>query len=108
MNSDKSKPAPNSSITISTIDHLAGLSRISVPAEEKEALTHELSAILSYVATIAEATTNTDVEPKIGAVSNVVRNDDVTTVPGTYTKTLVDAAPRHEGEYIKVKKIIAD
>jgi aspartyl-tRNA(Asn)/glutamyl-tRNA(Gln) amidotransferase subunit C len=108
MNSGNSKPVSNSNITPETIDHLARLSRISVSAEEREALSHEFSAILNYVATIAKATTNTDTEPRVGVVSNVARKDDVTIVPGTYTKVLVDAAPRHDGEYIKVKKIIAD
>lgn len=95
-------------ITTETIDHLARLSRISVPDNEKQALVHEIGAIVSYVATIASATANTDVEPRPGAVKNILREDIATVETGTYTKVLVESAPRHQGDYVTVKKIIAD
>lgn len=95
-------------ITSKTIDHLAQLSRITVPDSEKQALVEEIGAIVQYVATISSATANTAVEPRTGAVINVTR-EDVATIPAQkYTKTLVESAPRHEGDCITVKKIIAD
>ncbi len=126
MNMEVDNKAKTGSHTISTkeIDYLANLGRIIVPEEEKEALAHELAAIVSYVDEISKVEIPVAKEGKEGEESkgagqgvlignrlvakNVMRKDEVTTEPGAYTRKLVDSAPRHEGDFIVVKKIIAD
>ena len=122
-NDNKNGKVEMSNHTISTkeIDHLATLGRIIVPEEEKEALAHELAAIVSYVDEISKVEIPESKKSKgengqngpglIGnrlVAKNAMRDDEVTTKPGTYTRKLVDGAPRHEGDFIVVKKIIAD
>lgn len=129
-NDNKNGKVEMSNHTISTkeIDHLATLGRIIVPEEEKEALAHELAAIVSYVdeiskveiidqyasagvgdkAVVNNENANKHVFGNRLVAKNAMRDDEVTTKPGTYTRKLVDGAPRHEGDFIVVKKIIAD
>ena len=67
----------------------------------------EFDSILEYVATIQKVSASaTERTPSIVAQRNVMREDANPHETGLYTEALVGAAPRREGEYIKVKKIL--
>lgn len=90
------------------IEHLAKLSRIALKEGEADALAEKITSILGYVSEINEITGNTAGEKKVGAVSNVMREDGEPHEPGLYTEALLSAAPEREGQYVKVKKILED
>ncbi len=94
-------------ITIPEIEKLAQLARIKLDPAEKEGLTKEMDSILAYVDQIKEATVNVDYTPIPGAVSNVFRPDVARTISPEDRERLMNEAPDREGEFIAVKKIIA-
>ena len=96
-------------ITSQDIDKLAALARIKIDANEKNQLVSEIDAILAYVDTIKKATA---ADAKLQnaadfAVRNVMRPDEVATVPETVRQALLSALPEREGDFLVVKKIIA-
>lgn len=94
-------------ITIEEIENLAALSRIELTPEEKERMQGEFDAILGYVASLAEVSaTFAKGTRSIVATMNVMREDVSPHESGIYTSALIGAAPRREGNYIKVKKIL--
>lgn len=97
-------------IEIKDIEKLAELARIDMPQEEKEAVAHDLDAILAYVGQIKEAHAAAETLGAIsrdGAlVSNVLRDDAVVHESGIYTEALLAEVPRREGNYVQVKKIL--
>ncbi len=90
------------------IEHLAKLSRIAVTEEEAQALASDISSILGYVSEIENATADTKGEKKVGALYNVMREDGEPHEASLYTEDLLNNAPVRQGQYIKVKKILAD
>ena len=94
-------------ITIEEIEKLAALSRISLSQEEKETMCGEFDSILPYVATITKISgTTAKGAHSIAATVNIMREDISPHESGIYTEVLIGAAPRREGNYIKVKKIL--
>lgn len=90
------------------IAHLGTLARLSLTEAELVRLEAELSAIVSYVSTVAEIAGETeDTTPTVGARFNVFRPDIVTNEADQYTEALLNEAPERSGRYLKVKKIIA-
>jgi aspartyl-tRNA(Asn)/glutamyl-tRNA(Gln) amidotransferase subunit C len=86
--------------------HLARLARIAITEDEATQFTTEIDAILSYVGDV-QAVVGTDaVEPTVGPVHNVFREDVVTNQPNQYTDTLLAAMPETDGRFMKVKKIL--
>jgi aspartyl-tRNA(Asn)/glutamyl-tRNA(Gln) amidotransferase subunit C len=84
---------------------LAELSRITVPDDELEALGGELSAILNFVDEI----NSVDVAVAATVESehrNIARHDDVSVLESAYD--LVEAAPRHQDNFVKVPKVIGE
>ena len=94
-------------ITEKDIDRLAELARIDVPAAEKTALLGEIDGILSYVDQVKNAPIKYDPTVAVGAVKNVTRPDEVKSTSDEDRKRLIDEAPKKEGEFVAVKKIIS-
>ncbi|MDO8619983.1 MAG: Asp-tRNA(Asn)/Glu-tRNA(Gln) amidotransferase subunit GatC [bacterium] len=94
-------------ITTEEIEKLAMLARIALSPEEKERMRGEVDSILEYVATIQKVSATAGTRtPSIVAQVNVMREDGSPHESGIYTEALVSSAPRREGNYIKVKKIL--
>jgi aspartyl-tRNA(Asn)/glutamyl-tRNA(Gln) amidotransferase subunit C len=94
-------------ITVAEIEKLAQLARIKLDPAEKEGLTKEIDSILAYVDQIKEATVNIDYTPVPGAVYNIFRPDEARTISAEDRERLLSEAPDREGDFIAVKKIIA-
>lgn len=90
------------------IDKLAELSRIEMTLEEKKEIQKDLESILGYVSEIQEVSTDLAVSPeeRLETLHNVMRADDNVNKEGAYTDKIVKSAPKSEGKYIKVKKIL--
>jgi len=97
------------------IEHLAKLSRIEIPEEEKESLSKDLENILGHVGQIQSASaslgrdgevTGEKTKKTAGKLRNVMREDKNPHEPGIYTEKILKEAPEREGDYVKVKKIL--
>ncbi len=88
------------------IEHLAKLSRIAVSDSEATELAEDITSILGYVSEIEEITANAEIEKKVGALFNVMREDTEPHAAGLYTEDLLNLAPERDGQYVKVKKIL--
>jgi aspartyl-tRNA(Asn)/glutamyl-tRNA(Gln) amidotransferase subunit C len=89
------------------VEKLAELARIKIEDSEKKELTKEIDSILTYVDQIKKATVDMDYTPVSGAVHNVAREDAPITTSPEDREALLDEAPDREGDFIAVKKIIA-
>ena len=87
------------------IKKMAELSVIAVSDEELEKITNEIGSVLGYVSDISKLISKEDLKQK-PKMYNVMRDDEVTNKSGEYTKDILDNAPKTDGEYIVVKKII--
>ncbi|MCD5382480.1 MAG: Asp-tRNA(Asn)/Glu-tRNA(Gln) amidotransferase subunit GatC [Candidatus Pacebacteria bacterium] len=89
------------------IEHLATLARIELRGGEAEDLATDITSIIGYVSDIETITADGDVTTKkVGARYNVMRDDDTPYEPGAYTEDILEAAPKRNGQYIEVKKIL--
>lgn len=99
-----------SSHTISEaeVERLADLARLSLTAEEKTFFRKDIESILGFIDTIQEVQVpEGELKSEGFAPVGYVRNDELTTVPGTAGETvLVEAAPAHTSNAVKVKKIL--
>ena len=95
-----------SSITKEQVEHIAKLARLSFSDAEKEKLAKELGAILGYVEKLKEVDT-TGIEPtaQVTGLENVLRKDEAIQWWDGNPFDLVEAAPDHEGKFVKVKEI---
>ncbi|HBD24564.1 MAG: hypothetical protein A2566_03555 [Candidatus Zambryskibacteria bacterium RIFOXYD1_FULL_40_13] len=91
-------------LTKKDIQNLGSLARIGISEEEAEKLTPEIDSILGYVGQIKDAVG--DVEKRVSAHRNVMREDIPTNEPRQYTEDVMSNAPSREGDYLKVKKIL--
>lgn len=94
-------------ITVAEVEKLAQLARIKLDDAEKQSLTKEIDSILAYVDQIKKATVDVDYTPVPGAVHNVFRPDVARTISSEDRERLLNEAPDREGEFVAVKKIIA-
>ncbi|MEK7120902.1 MAG: Asp-tRNA(Asn)/Glu-tRNA(Gln) amidotransferase subunit GatC [Patescibacteria group bacterium] len=86
------------------VKKIADLARIRLSLKEMEKMTQELGSILGYVEQVKEIS---DVSTKNEEIlKNVFREDENINESGFFTKKILDLAPRKEGDYIKVKKIL--
>ncbi len=86
------------------IDNLANLSKIALSDDEKEEFKNELSSILDFVSKVQEL--DLDLEPKLGAVYNSLRDDKAPPEALSDPKELIEASKVNNGKYILVKKVI--
>lgn len=89
------------------IARLGTLARIAMTPEEMAAFQKEIPAILDYVSSINAIAADGVTTKQVGARYNVWREDVVTTQPDQYTDVLLAAAPKREGRFFKVKKILS-
>lgn len=94
-------------ISLDEVKKLAELSRLELSDEELEKMRGEIGSILNYVEAIRQV-------PLPGGVSasphleleNVMREDGEPHAPGAFTERLLKQAPRKDGKYLRVKKIL--
>jgi aspartyl-tRNA(Asn)/glutamyl-tRNA(Gln) amidotransferase subunit C len=94
-------------ITPKELDHLAALSRIKLTEDDKKSLIKEFDSILAYVDQLKKVPVKMDAEGRVGAVKNVMRPDVVASISSEDRERLLNEAPDREGDFIAVKKIIA-
>ncbi len=94
-------------ITVKEIEKLANLARIKLEDSEKDGLAKEIDSILSYVDQIKVATVNMDYTPLPGAVKNVFREDIAINTSDSDREGILKESPDREGDFVAVKKIIA-
>jgi len=94
-------------ITVTEIEKLASLARIKLEEGEKQGLTKEIDSILTYIDQIKAATLDIDHTPAVGAVYNVFRDDVVVKISDEDRERILNEAPNREGDFVAVKKIIA-
>ena len=85
---------------------LAQLARLDISDTEAENLSREFEAILGYVGEVKNVTKNSQPTTDSYVVKNVMRGDIEAHESGIYTEKILAEAPRTEGGYIKVKKIL--
>jgi aspartyl-tRNA(Asn)/glutamyl-tRNA(Gln) amidotransferase subunit C len=88
------------------VDELAHLSRLRFKPEEKESIRRDMERIIGFVEKLNEIDTS-GVEPlrHMSEVMNVMRDDEV---QGSVDReTALANAPFHDGEFIKVPKVLA-
>lgn len=92
-------------ITEKDVEYVAWLARLELTAEEKERFTRQLGQVLEHAAKIKSLDTG-DVEPTSHVVPlrNVMRDDVVE--PGLTQEEALSNAPRREGGYFAVPRII--
>lgn len=89
------------------VEKLAALSRIALTDTERERFSAELESILGYVSEIQKLSARApEREASVGPVRNVLRLDAQAHEPGVYTKDLLQAAPKREGDHVRVKRIL--
>jgi aspartyl-tRNA(Asn)/glutamyl-tRNA(Gln) amidotransferase subunit C len=91
-------------LTRKDVQDLAQLARIDLTPLEMDSIAPELDGILGYISEISEVVT--EVKPgRVGAVRNVLRNDDQVNQGGEYTGTILANAPSTDNGFVKVKQI---
>lgn len=88
------------------IENLAALARIKLSDEEKTSLTQDLGRILAFVDELKEADVSNVGDRGESTPRNVMRDDGTAHESGKYTDALLENAPRRDGDYVNVKKIL--
>lgn len=96
-------------ISADDVKKLAGLGRLALTDEEIATLQGEITSILAYVDVIQKvplpegrtASAHLDIQ-------NVMREDENPHESGKFTEELLSQAPRRQGNYLKVKKILGN
>ena len=94
-------------ITVKELEQLATLSRIELSEADKTSLVKEFDSILGYVDQLQRAPVTADTTLRVGAVRNITRPDQAEPVSAEDRERLLSEAPDREGDFIAVKKIIA-
>ncbi len=94
-------------VTVSDVEHVAALARLSFSEEEKLRLTHQLNAILEYMEQLNTLDTS-KVEPlsHVIELSNVFRQDIVR--PSLTQEEALLNAPAKTEKFFKVPKVIGE
>lgn len=87
------------------IKHLANLSRLHLTDEEIEEYTKQFDEIVAYVDKIKEVTSDSEIEIiESNEVKNILREDVVHIYQNP--EQIIDEAPSHQDNFVKVKKIL--
>ncbi len=89
------------------LEYLSILARIKLTEKDKESLIKEFDSILGYIDRLKSVNITDDVSARVGAVRNVMREDGVQSVPDETREAILKEAPYREGDFVAVKKIIA-
>lgn len=94
-------------ISLDEVKKLAALSRLELSDEEAVKMQREIESILSYIATIqgVKLSESDDPSPHLPA-TNVMREDTDSDEEEAFTEDLLSQAPRRDGRFVKVKKIL--
>lgn len=87
------------------IEHLATLARIKLTESEQASLGSEIESILGYVDQIKAVSAQAIPDIAIPQALNVLREDIPRSEGGEYTNDLIDTAPYHEENSVKVKNM---
>ena len=92
-------------VTEQDLTTTAHLSRLAIPAAEKDAALKTLGDFLTYVDNLSDVDTK-DVQPTTYAlpIENVFRADEVR--PSLSNEAALSNAPLHENGYFKVPKVL--
>lgn len=95
-------------LTPAEVEHIAKLARLELPAEEKDALTRQLSSILDYVGALSVVDTE-GVEPMAHSmpVRNVFGADEPAPCSAETREALLGEFPEREGDLLKVKAVFS-
>lgn len=87
------------------VKKLAILSRLEISDSELESVSKEIDSILEYVSSIDSAIAgNEQIDaPKI---YNNLREDELPNETGKDTETLLNSAPKRDGNFVKVKQVL--
>ena len=88
------------------VEKLANLARLELDEAQKASIAKDLGNILDYVKQLKEAEGLDKVEVENHVAPSVMRKDEVTNETGKLGQTLIEAAPKHNGQYVRVKKIL--
>lgn len=91
-------------ISADDVRKLGALARIKLTAEEEQKLARDMQNILGYVEQIKKV--SADMERADHPNRNVLRADEKPHEPGIHTEAVLAEAPKREGQYVKVKKIL--
>jgi aspartyl-tRNA(Asn)/glutamyl-tRNA(Gln) amidotransferase subunit C len=94
-------------ITQKELEHLAQLARIKLSDEDKKSLIREFDSILGYIDQLKKVEVSMDASGRVGGVKNVMRRDQAERFSDEDRERLLAEAPDREGDFIAVKKIIA-
>ena len=90
---------------IKDVKKLAELSRIGLSDAEAVELGESLDSILHYVEQVKQVSSDTEIEPTFYS-TNIMREDSNPNESGLNREKLLNSAPKSEGNYVKVKKIL--
>jgi len=93
-------------MTKDEIRNLGSLSRIALSDAEVEVFNQEIDSILEYVSIVKDIAATEDAPLNLGARHNVFRPDAVTNTPGQFTRDMLAAMPKTNGQFLSVKKIL--
>ncbi len=85
-----------------TLQHLAHLSRLSVPEEERQQLVKDIENIVGFIDVIQSVPVS--VADQTYTRANIARADEVNQLAAAHD--LVEAAPMHRDHFVEVPKVI--
>ena len=93
------------SITSDEIKKLAALSKLSIPHDEMDKYSQQLSDILDYVSQLENVDTR-NVEPLLNVLDQVNDSKPDEPQPSITQKLALKNAPKAKGEFFQVPKVI--
>jgi len=88
------------------IKDLAVLARLELSDEDIAGYQKDFQGILDYISTINSVEVDSFDEQVRGDTVNMMREDNESYASGQFTEVLLNAAPKREGDYIRVDKIL--
>lgn len=94
-------------LSLEEVDHVAGLARLGLTAEEREQLRAQLSSILGHISALNQLDTD-DIPPtaQVIALTNVMRDDEVR--PSLPREAVLTNAPRQQDGFFEVHAVLTD
>ena len=93
-------------MTKEEIRNLGSLSRIALSEAEVESFNQEIDSILEYVSVVKNIAAEGNETKTLGVRFNVLRSDEITNTPGSFTADILASMPKTDGQFLSVKKIL--